>query len=172
MKSGTEWSNPLYKRLEYAAPMTLHTLFAAAFLVAVNPNMPLMAQGLDSDTAVESIIGSEVQTGEASAEADAERVVTAIENSLETTQEVRRRFNLDEVQIVVLSDIDGADGVVADAVDENIDMIRDLRIAIEGSAMFFHAIDSRQILLDNVIALEFDGDDVTIFAIGGGAVQQ
>ena len=102
---------------------------------------------------------------------DAERIIEAIQNTAESVQEVRRRFNLNEVAIVLLSDIDKPDNPVAEAVEVNREAIDELRVAIEGSAMFFHAIDSRNILLQNVLAMEFDEDDVIIFAIGGGEVR-
>lgn len=129
------------------------------------------AQGVEADGARESIIGSEVKTGEVSADDGRERVLEAIENTGEAIQEVRRRFNLGEVSIVLLSDINTSEGPVAEAVQANREAIDELRIAIESSAMFFHAIDSRRVLLQNVLGMEFEDDDVIIFAIGGGEVQ-
>jgi hypothetical protein len=142
-----------------------------AALVLAGAPVPAAAQGVEAEGARETIIGSDVRTDELSAEADAERIVAAIENSATSTQEVRRRFNLNEVEIVLLDDIDDPDNPVAEAVETNQELIDELRLAIEGSAMFFHAVDSRRILLRNVIAMEFENDDVTIFAIGGGEVQ-
>jgi len=129
------------------------------------------AQGLDADGARETIIGSDVQTGEVSVNDDPDRVLEAIGNTGESIQEVRRRFNLGDVSIVLLNDVNTSDGPIAEAVDANQEAISELRTAIEGSAMFFHAIDSRSVMLQNVLGMEFDEDDVIIFAIGGGEVQ-
>lgn len=145
----------------------LAPLAALLFLVAPAAH----AQGLEAEGARDTIIGSDVQTGEVSVDDDAERIIEAIQNTGEAVQEVRRRFNLNEVAIVLLSDIDKPDNPVAEAVEVNREAIDELRVAIEGSAMFFHAIDSRNILLQNVLAMEFDDDDVIIFAIGGGEVR-
>lgn len=144
------------------------TALAAALMLAAPA---AHAQGVEADGARDSIIGSEVKTGEVSAEDGRERVLQAIENTGESIQEVRRRFNLGEVSIVLLSDINTAEGPVAEAVQANREAIDELRIAIESSAMFFHAIDSRRVLLQNVLGMEFEDDDVIIFAIGGGEVQ-
>lgn len=129
------------------------------------------AQGIEAEGTRDTIIGSDVQTGEVSVDDDAERIVAAIENTGEAVQEVRRRFNLDEVAIVLLNDIEKPGNPVAEAVEANREAIDELRVAIEGSAMFFHAIDSRNILLQNVLGMEFEDDDVIIFAIGGGEVR-
>lgn len=129
------------------------------------------AQGVEADGARDTIIGSDVQTGEVSADDDRGRILEAIGNTSETTQEVRRRFNLGDVSIVLLSDINTTDGPIAEALEANGEAIDELRIALESSAMFFHAIDSRSVLLQNVLALEFEDDDVIIFAIGGGEVR-
>ena len=82
--------------------------FALAALISLAPSSPLSAQGLESEKAIDAIIGSEVQ---------------------EREQE-----------------------------------ISELRQEIEGNAMLFHAIDSRQILLRDVLAVEFDGNAVVIYA--------
>ena len=129
------------------------------------------AQGLDAEGARDTIIGSEVQTGEVSINEDPDRIIAAIGKTDEATQEVRRRFNLGDVSIVLLSDVNTSEGPLAEAVEENQDAISELRTAIEGSAMFFHAIDSRSVMLQNVLGMEFDEEDVIIFAIGGGEVR-
>jgi hypothetical protein len=80
----------------FVASLVLALAFAAP---------PALAQGVEAEGARETIIGSEVKTDETSAEDDAERIVAAIENSAETTQEVRRRFNLGEVAIVLVTPV-------------------------------------------------------------------
>jgi hypothetical protein len=144
-------------------------LVVAACLALAAPQV--FAQGLEAEGARDTIIGSEVKTDETTVEADAERIVAAIENTAQTTQDVRRRFNLGDVAIVLISDIDAPDNPVAEAIEAHQEAIGEMRVAIEGSAMFFHAVDAHNILLQNVIAMEFHDDDVIIYAIGGGAVQ-
>lgn len=144
----------------------LSALAAVALLVAGSSSVPVMAQGLDSETAIQTIIGSDVETTEVPIKEVGDRLVAAIDNVTANTQEVRRRFNLGEVGIVTVLDDETAD---ADAVAESIAArqleISDLRIAIEGSAMFYHAVNSRRILLSDIIAMEFEGDDVLIYVL-------
>src|SRR5688572_22471732 len=82
----------------------LHMIAALAFLAASVPNMTLMAQGLESQKAIDTIIGSEVHEEEASAAADPVKIIAAIEQTLATTGEVRKVSNLDKVDIVFLPD--------------------------------------------------------------------
>jgi hypothetical protein len=145
------------------------SLVAVACLAFAAPHA--LAQGVEAEGARDTIIGSEVKTDETTAEASAERIVEAIENTAATTQDVRRRFNLGEVAIVAVTDIDAPGNAVAEAIETHQEAIGELRVAIEGSAMFFHAVDSHSILLQNVIAMEFHDDDVIIYVIGGGVVQ-
>jgi len=139
---------------------------AAVLLIGGGSSVPAMAQGLDSDTAIQTIIGSDVQTQEVSIEEVGDRLVAAIANVTANTQEVRRRFNLGDVGIVtVLADDTASANAVAESMEAKQLEINDLRVAIEGSAMFYHAVNSRRILLSDVIAMEFDGDDVLIFVL-------
>ncbi|TWG92481.1 hypothetical protein L598_000500001470 [Mesorhizobium sp. J18] len=140
---------------------------AAAFLAVVAPQMPLLAQGLDNTEAIDTIIGSDVKTEEKRVENDPDRVIAAIENTGQTIPAVRKAFNVNEVDIVFLPDLDEKGSEVQTAIEKHGAQIEDLRKAIEGSAMFFHAVDSRQVLLRNVVALEFgENESVTIFVAG------
>lgn len=145
----------------------VHALAAGAFLIASAPQMPLLAQGLDSEEAIESIVGSDVKTEEHAAQSDADRIVAAINNALDSTERVRKAFNVNELRIVFLPDVGEAATDIDAAVEENRDAIESLRQAIEGSALFYHAVDSRGILLRDIFALEFGEDEnVTIFVAG------
>lgn len=142
---------------------------AGAFLLSASP-LPLQAQGLDAEGAIDTIVGSEITTGEEEAGADEDRIIAAIENTPATIAEVRKKFSLDAVEIVFLPDVGpdrGEDGAVDAKVEEFGPRIAELREAIEGSAMFYHAINSNRILLRDIVALEFDDDNgVTIFVAG------
>lgn len=147
-------------------PVGLCAVMASAMLLVAPPNMAIMAQGLDAEGAIDAIVGSDVTTGEDEAAQAQERLVAAIENTSDNTAEVRRKFTLDQVEIVFLPDLGHGETAVDDTLDEYQDQIMELRQAIEGSAMFYHAIDSRRILLRNVVALEFDNDNVVVFVQG------
>lgn len=148
-------------------PIWLHAMAATAFLFAASPNVVLLAQGLDSEQAIEAIVGSEIETAEEPAAAERDRIIAAIENTVANTSEVRKKFSLDSVEIIFLPDIGEDATAIQAAIEEREEEIEALREAIEGSAMFFHAVDSRSVLLRDVVAMEFDdANGVTIFVAG------
>lgn len=139
-------------------------LFALALAAA--PGMPL-AQGLDAEGTIETIVGSDVTTGEEAVAADEERIVSAIADTAANVAEVRKRFSIDRVEIIFLPDFGEEETAAEAAFAEREAEIAALREAIQGSAIFYHAIDSRSVLLTDVVALEFDDDNgVTIFVAG------
>ncbi len=138
-----------------------------AFLLAPLASHPLLAQGLEQQEAIDAIVGSEVKTEETTKEEQVGRVVAAIENAPNSAEMVRKTFNLDTLEIIYLPDLDNEDGAIEQAMAENEEAIKALHDSIEGSAMFYHAVDSRAILLRDVVAVEFgEGDTVTIFVNG------
>ena len=147
----------------------LHALAAAAFLAASTPQTALLAQGLESPEAIDTIIGTEVEEEEARATADAGKVVAAIEKTGESIATVRKTSKLDKVDIVFLSDAAVTEGgpppEIEAKIKEHEEEIAELRKELEGNAMLYHAIDSRQILLRDVLAVEFDDKNgVVIYA--------
>ena len=147
----------------------LHAAAAAAFLAASAPHFAVWAQGLDSEQAIDTIIGTEVKEEESRAATDAGRVIAAIEKTRDTITMVRKTSTLDKVDIVFLPDAAAAEGgpppeLVAKVKEHEADIV-ELRKELEGNAMLYHAIDSRQILLRDVLAVEFVGSKgVVIYA--------
>lgn len=131
-----------------------------AILILGATGMPVQAQGIDTPGAVETIIGSDVHEEEVTAEAETERVVAAIEKSTENIENVRKVTNLDRLDIVFLSDAATTEGgppeEIAAKLDEYSEEIGDLRHELEGNAMLYHAINSRNVLIRDVLAIEFD----------------
>lgn len=146
------------------------SLLAAAFagLLLFNPgNMTLLAQGLNTEGAIDAIVGSDVTTGEEAVAADEERLLAALDSTTENAAEVRKRFMIDHVEIVFLPDFGEEETAVEAKAAELEPEIAQLRSEIQGSAIFYHAVDSHSVLLNDVIALEFDDDNaVTIFVAG------
>ena len=129
--------------------------------------MPLLAQGLDSEGAIETIIDADVGTAEKTVGEEQERVVAAIEGTRENAAEIRKRFNIGAVEIVFMPELSEGQSALGDTIEENREAIGELQTAIESSAIFFHAINSHQVLLRDVIAVEIGEDDkITIFAAG------
>jgi len=147
----------------------LLVLAVLAFLLVPLAYHPLLAQGLDREGAIDAIVGSDVKTDQTSKKAQTERILAAIENTRESAEKVRKTFSLNTLEIVYVPDLGDEDGVIERAMAKQEAEIETLRESIEGSAMFYHAIDSRSILLRDVIAVEFAEDDtVTIFVNGTG----
>lgn len=119
---------------------------------------PVAAQGLDRDEAVDAIVGSEVKTEQVDAAAAARRVLAAIGNAGEAAAKVRRTFALEALEIAFVPDIEQASDRVAAALSEHERQIEALREAIEGSALFFHAVDSRSVMVRDIIGLDFPED--------------
>jgi hypothetical protein len=138
---------------------------------------PALAQGLSDPNAVDSIIGSEVVQEETEAAANPQKVIAAIEKTSESIATVRRVFNLDKVDVVYLTDSGVLDGgpppEIEAKVKEHKTEIDQLRSELEGNAMLYHAIDSLQILVRDVLAVEFDDSNgVIIYAAAKPASPQ
>jgi len=149
------------------ADKALLLLAALAFLLTPLTQQPLMAQGLESEEAIDAIVGSDVKTEKQGKDEQVGRIIAAIENTLENAERVRKTFNLNTLEIVFLPDLGSENGVIEQAIAKHETEIQALRDSIEGSAMFYHAIDSREILLKDIVAVEFsDEENVTIFVNG------
>jgi hypothetical protein len=129
------------------------------------------AQGLEAEGAIEAIVGSDITTDEARGVNRAERVLAAVENSAAMSAAVRKSFNLNEFEIVILQDPANVDPRIPDAVESAADALDALRLEIESSAMFYHAVNSNGILLRDVIGLEFDGERATVFVMDALALR-
>ena len=138
----------------------LHAIAAAAFLAASMPYSALNAQSLESPETVNRIVGSEVRQEEAKATAEAGKVATAIDRTRENITAVRKTSKLDKVDIVFLTDAARTEGGPPPAIETKVrqhqDDIAELRKEIEANALLFNAIDSRRVLAEDVLAVEFD----------------
>ena len=144
-----------------------HWIAAMALFAALSLQTPLLAQGLDREEAIDAIIGSDVKTEEVEAASATDRIVAAIEATNDNAERVRKTFSLEEVDIVFLHDLNESSGDIAKAISDNASSVELLREAIDGSALFYHAVDSRSVMVRDVVALEYgDGGKVTIFVRG------
>ncbi len=140
---------------------------AIAGLFAAGVPSPLMAQGVANEDAIETIVDAPVSTEEKQIDELQSRIADAIKASTENARQVRKLFSIDKLDIVFVPELANDGMPLADLMDQHADGIEELRTAIEGSAMFYHAVDSRSVQLRDVIAVEIgDGGDVTIFAAG------
>ena len=129
---------------------------------------PAAAQSLD-DTTVKSIVGSSVQEEKATAAAEEGKVEAAIDKTTEATSQVRKTSSVDKVDIVLLADSARTEGgpppAIAGKIEQHRAEIALLRQEVEANALLFHALDSRRVLIGDVLAVAFDGPKkVTVYA--------
>lgn len=142
---------------------TIHTRTAGLALLATGCLLlPAAAQGLDSEQAIDTIIGSEVDQQETQSIAATGDVLAAIDRTRETMARIRKTSALDTVDIVFLSDAAATEGgppaEIEAKIEAHSDEIAELRKEFEGNAMLYHAADSRDVLMRDIIAVEFKDD--------------
>jgi hypothetical protein len=144
------------------------TMAVALLVLAAMAASGLHAQGLQNPETIDKIIGSEVQEEQVEAAADMDRVIKAIEMTADSISTVRKATALDKIDIVFLTDAAATEGGPPAAISaklvEHKEEIVQLRQELEANAMLYRAIDSRQILLRDILAVEFVGRDVVIYA--------
>jgi len=118
---------------------------------------------------VDRIVGSEIKEDEATAATDEAQVLAAIEKTAENISAVRKTTSVKQVDIVFLTDVAPAEGgpprKLAKAINEHKAEIAKLRQEIEGNALLYHAINSRRVLIPDVLAVEFrQSGKVVIYA--------
>ncbi|MCA0059778.1 MULTISPECIES: hypothetical protein [unclassified Mesorhizobium] len=138
----------------------LYAFASMAFLAVGSPGASLHAQGLESPETINRIIGSDVKQEETRSDAEAGKVARAIDRTRENIGTVRKTSKLDKVDIVFLTDAARTEGGPPPAIETKVkqhqDDIAELRKEIEANALLFNAIDSRRVLAQDVLAVEFD----------------
>ncbi len=137
----------------------LGTGFAMAMLlVAAAPAFP--AQPLDSNKPASTIVDSNIREEEALSKTEAGKVISAIDRTRDNIGTVRKTTKLDTVDIVFLTDAARSEGGPPPAIENKVkqhqDDVAELRQEIEANALLFNAIDSRRVLAEDVLAVEFD----------------
>ena len=121
---------------------------------------PAAAQSLD-DTTVKSIVGSGISEEEKTAADEQAKVLAAIDTTAEATSMVRKTSSVDHVDIVFLADTARSEGgpppEIARKIEQHRDEITLLRQEVEANALLYHAIDSKRVLVADVLAVAFDG---------------
>jgi hypothetical protein len=126
------------------------------------------AQTMDRTT-VDSIVGSGIEEDETTAAATESKVLAAIDRTAETAARVRKTSSVDHVDIVFLSDTARSEGGppprIAESIRQHETEVAELRQEIEANALIFHAIDSRRVLVADVLGVDFpDPKTVVIYA--------
>ncbi len=150
----------------FADTRWLQTIAACAFLAAFGTQA---AHSAESQETVDRIVGSDVRQEEARTTTQTGKIITAIERTRENIGTVRKTSRLDTVDIVFLTDAARSEGgpppAVESKVEQHQDDIAELRKEIDANALLFNAIDSRRVLAEDVLAVEFDGSaKIVIYA--------
>lgn len=129
---------------------------------------PAVGQTMDRAT-VESIVGSGIEEDETTAAATETRLLAAIDRTAEAAAQVRKTSDADRVDIVFLSDTTRSEGGppprIAERIRRHEAEVAELRREIEANALIFHAIDSRRVLVADVLGVDFpDPKTVVVYA--------
>jgi len=130
---------------------------------------PAGAQSLD-ETTVDGIVGSDIKEERTSAGASENSVLAAIDKATEAAARVRRISDADEIDIVTLGDTARDGGRlpprIAARVKAHESQIADLRQEVEANALLFHAVDSRRVLVGDILAVDFpDPKTIVVYAV-------
>lgn len=141
----------------------------AAILASLLASGSAFAQGLEAEGAIDAIVGSEIKEQESSAQNDNTKIVDAIDTARENAAAVRKMTAVSEVEIVFLSDAATTEGGppadIQGKLDEREEDVKALRKEIEGNALLYHAINSRQVMMRDVLAIEIgDGNRIVVYA--------
>jgi hypothetical protein len=125
-------------------------------------------QAMDRTT-VDSIVGSGIEEDETTAAATEAKILAAIDRTAETAARVRKTSSVDRVDIVFLSDTARSEGGppprIAESIRQHETEVADLRQEVEANALIFHAIDSRRVLVADVLGVDFpDPKTVAVYA--------
>ena len=138
----------------------LPALAAAACIAAAAPDAAIAAQSLDNGKPAAPIADSVIRQEEALSRTEAGKVITAIDRTRENIGTVRKTTKLDTVDIVFLVDAARSEGGPPPAIENKVkqhkDDVAELRQEIEANALVFNVIDSRRVLAEDVLAVEFD----------------
>ncbi|WP_296744405.1 hypothetical protein [Mesorhizobium sp.] len=135
-------------------------LALASCLAATAPNPALSAQPLDNGRPAAPIVDSVIRQEEVLSKTEAGKVITAIDRTRENIGTVRKTTKLDTVDIVFLTDAARSEGgpppSIENKVKQHKDDVTELRQEIEANALLFNVIDSRRVLAEDVLAVEFN----------------
>ncbi|WP_151986171.1 hypothetical protein [Rhizobium sp. EC-SD404] len=128
----------------------------------------VQAQSFDSQDPSESIADSEISVAGTRAAERLEDLMASIENLPESVDRVKIITNMERIDVVYLSDMmdGGAPAELEEAVAENDERINELQNGIEGSAIFYNALNSQRVNIADVVSILLDEPNATIFVRG------
>lgn len=152
-----------------AKKMALTLMLGGVFAV------PAVGQGLGDhgprgSRTVEDIVGdSAIRQEETTSSAEEDKVLAAIDKTVENTSAVRKLSAARQVDIVFLADAARAEGGPPVRIERKLrdheSDIAALRQEVEANALLFHAVDSRRVMIKDILAVAFpDPQKVIVYA--------
>jgi hypothetical protein len=117
----------------------------------------------------QNIIGSEVTVGDSADDTEAGSLLASIESTAENADRVKLVWTIDKIDVVYVSEVLGEtpSEEIDAAIRENAAAAQELQRALEASAIFYNALESQDILLRDIVAVEFKSDtEIVIFVSG------
>ncbi|MGB3645733.1 MAG: hypothetical protein WBG88_08535 [Mesorhizobium sp.] len=150
------------------------TKLAMTVMLGVAAVHPAASQGLSQgpggEKAIEGIVGdSDIRQEKTTASAEEKRVLAAIDKTADNISIVRKLTAARQVDIVFLADAVPAEGGPPPAIERKLKEHRSdvlvLRQEVEGNALLFHAVDSKRVMMKDILAVEFpDPETVIVYA--------
>lgn len=155
------------ERIETDNRLAVHAMALGAFLLASIPALQSTAQTLDDLDSVETIIGAEVDTGSI-ADVSTDNVIASLNDIVETNERVRMMYKVDAFEIVFLGDDNSLaeSERLSSSIAEHETEIDGLRAAMEANAVFYLALDEKNVDVARIVTAEITDDEVTVYVAG------
>ena len=130
------------------------------------------AQSGKSGTQTIAPYGSDITVRTQARGIEVETVVAAVGNSKASAQDIKVLSKLRSVNVVDLDEVltEKQRGLIAKAVDDHRDDVKDLDLALEGNALTFAALSARSVTPAMVVGVDFPRatNTMTIYRLGKG----
>ncbi|WP_099866825.1 hypothetical protein [Pararhizobium haloflavum] len=128
---------------------------------------PAISQSFENRDASENIADSEISVEDTSAAERVDDLQQTIADLRESIDRVKIITNMEKIDVVYLSDmIENAPPEVEEAIEASSERILELQKALEASAIFYNALTSREVNIPDVVSIDLDEPDATIFVRG------
>jgi hypothetical protein len=118
------------------------------------------AQGVDPEKALDQMFDGSVLVDHSKTDDEIrDEVIAAIGHSSDMAEEVRKLFKIDRMILVGVSDEVATAEPVKEAMAKNEEGLIELRQAVEGSALLYNMLESRGLLMSDLVAAEFLGEN-------------
>lgn len=156
--------------VDAAAKETLRSrmLVVAVACAALTASSPVLAQSFDRPDASENIADSEILVEDANAAEEMDDLLESVDALPENIDRVKIITNMERIDVVYLTDMIGenAPEEVEQAIADNETRIDQLQKAIEASAIFYNALASRDVNIPDVVSIELDEPNASIYVRG------